>query len=269
MTDIFRHRPGTTPILISIPHCGTHVPDDLARRLTPEARLLPDTDRHLERLYDFAPSMGIGVLSAVHSRYVVDLNRDPGDAPLYAGADNTGVCPLTTFDSRPIYAPGGEPDAAEAARRIETYWRPYHEKLEGELAATVARFGVAALFEAHSIRSEVPRFFAGKLPDLNLGTASGKSADAALVARLVEVMKDSRRYTHVLDGRFKGGYITRRFGRPRDNVHAVQLEMAQCIYMKESPPFAYHDEAAERLRPVLRRLLEVLGDAVTREGGIR
>lgn len=255
MTDIFRFTPGTTPLLLSIPHCGIRVPDGIARRLTPEAARLPDTDWHLERLYDFAPGMGAGVLSAVHSRYVVDLNRDPEDAPLYAGADNTEVCPLTTFEGQPVHGPGSEPDAGEVARRIETYWRPYHRKLEEELAALVERLGIAVLFEAHSIRSRVPRFFAGRLPDLNLGTASGRSAEVGLADRLAGVLGEPAGFSHVVNGRFTGGFITRHHGRPRDGVHAVQLEMAQCVYMEESPPFAYLPGPAERLRPVLRRLV--------------
>ena len=253
--DVFSFRQGTTPLLVSIPHCGVHVPAGIAAGLTPEARPLPDTDWHVDRLYDFAAGLGASVLAATHSRYVIDLNRPPDNSPLYPGADNTELCPTTTLVHAPIHQPGAAPDDAEIARRIERYWRPYHDKLDAEIARLSDRHGIALLFEAHSIRSEAPRLFPGRLPDLNLGTNGGESADDSLAARLLDLCERAEGFSSVLNGRFTGGYITRHHGRPADNVHAVQLELAQATYMEEDPPYTYLPECAARVRPVLESLL--------------
>ncbi len=256
--ETFRFQPGETPVLLSIPHVGTAVPADIAAGMTEEALAVPDTDWHLDRLYHFAPALGIGFLKATCSRYVVDLNRDPAGGVLYPGASNTEICPLTTFDERPVYKPGSEPDAAEVERRIGAFWRPYHEQLRGELLALKERFGIAVLFEAHSIRSRVPRFFEGRLPDFNLGTADGASAAAPLVGRAMNVLTATERFSSVLNGRFKGGFITRRYGRPEDNIHAIQLEMTQATYMDEAPPYRYREDLAVQVRPSLERLMGTL-----------
>ena len=258
--DVFTFSEGQTPLLISVPHAGTEVAPEVAAHLMPAAKGLPDTDWHVDRLYDFAKGLGAGMLVARQSRYVVDLNRDPEGKVLYAGADNTEVCPLTTFDLEPVHRAGKVPDAAEVARRIDAYWRPYHRRLEGELAALKGCFGIAVLFDAHSIRSQVPRFFEGVLPHLNLGTHSGKSASAKLRHRLERVLASETAFSHVVDGRFTGGYITRHYGDPEANVHAVQLEMAQRSYMDEAPPCAWRPDLAERVRPVLIRLVEEMLD---------
>jgi N-formylglutamate amidohydrolase len=258
--ELFHFTPGSTPLLVSMPHAGTYLPAELALRLSDEARLLPDTDWHLERLYDFAAALGAGVLAATHSRYLVDLNRPPDGRPLYPGAANTGLCPTELFDGGPIYQRGLEPDEGEVGVRIERYWRPYHERLEAELAALKESFGVAVLFEAHSIRSRLPRLFPGRLPDLNLGSAGGVSAAPELETRLHRLCRQAEGLTSVLNGRFEGGYITRHFGRPSDAVHAVQLELAQATYMDETPPFAFDEARAAHLRPLLRALLEEARD---------
>jgi N-formylglutamate deformylase len=253
--DPFRFRAGKTPLLVSIPHAGTHVPADIAARLSPAARPLPDTDWHVDRLYDFLGDLGVGVICATHSRYVIDMNRAPDDTPLYPGASNTGLCPVTTFDEMPIYGDGTAPDAAEIAARREAIWRPYHERLQTELAALVARHGVAVLWDAHSIRSHVPRFFEGRLPDLNFGTGGGTTADPTLVRSLAQVADDTPEYTYVVDGRFKGGYITRAYGKPASRVHAVQLELSQITYMDEDAPYGFREDLAAGIRPLLRDLL--------------
>ena len=255
MVDNFSIHHGTTPLLVSIPHCGVYVPDSIERCLTPEARLLADTDWHLERLYDFAKSMGAGVIAATHSRYVIDLNRPPDGAELYPGADNTELCPTTSFAREPLYEPGKMPGQDEIEQRIDGYWRPYHEALSDEIDRLRSRHGVALLFDAHSIQSEVPRFFDGRLTDFNLGTAAGDSADEALAQRLLAVCEGADAYSSVLNGRFTGGYITRRHGKPADAVHAVQLELSQATYMNEEPPFSYRDDLADAVRPVLKKLL--------------
>ena len=226
---------------------------------------MPDTDWHVDRLYDFADALGAGMLVATHSRYVVDLNRDPEDRPLYPGADNTEVCPTSTFDAARIYQDGGAPDPAEVAARVARYWDPYHAALQRELDGLHERHGVACLLEAHSIRSVVPRFFDGRLPDLNLGTADGASAAPDLTDRAMAALRASDGYSSVLNGRFKGGYNTRRFGAPSRGIHALQLEMAQCVYMDEAPPFTYRPEKADRIRPTLRRLLQAMLDWANRD----
>jgi N-formylglutamate amidohydrolase len=258
--DIYAFTPGATPLLVSMPHCGTHLPPDLRSRLTAAAQVLPDTDWHVDRLYDFAAGLGSGILRATHSRYVIDLNRPPDDRPLYPGASNTELVPTTLFDEGPVYRPGAAPGAAEIAERLARYWRPYHERLTAELAALRGRFGVALLFDAHSIRSVVPRFFAGRLPDLNLGTGDGRSAAADLTASLVEAVSETEAYSAILNGRFKGGYITRTYGKPAEGIHAVQLELSQATYMDEDPPYAFRDDKAAAIRPILRHLLQAMLD---------
>ena len=247
--------PGERPLLVSMPHVGLYVPPGIRRGFTEAAHALPDTDWHVDRLYDGAHDLGVSVLAATHSRYVIDLNRPPDDAPLYAGA-TTGLCPTTLFDGAPLYRSGCEPDANERRRRRDRFWRPYHEQIAAELARLKARHGYVLLFDAHSIRSVVPRLFEGTLPDLNLGTNDGASADADLARRVEAVCAGAEGFSSVRDGRFRGGYITRHYGDPAAGVHALQLELAQCTYMDEGAPFAYRADRAARLRPVLRRVLE-------------
>lgn len=257
----FRFRQGKRPLLISMPHVGTHVPPALAQRLTEEARGVPDTDWHLERLYDFADELGASVLVATHSRYVVDLNRPPDGSSLYPGQSVTGLCPVDTFDDTPLYQnPAEQPDDAEIAARREAIWRPYHAQLSAELARLKAVHGVAALWDAHSIRSVVPRFFDGRLPDLNLGTADGASCDPALAEQLLAIGRQAGQsgYSAVLNGRFKGGHITRHHGQPAQGVHAIQLEMTQASYMMEQPPFDYLPEKAVGIQPWVQRMLEAV-----------
>ena len=252
----FRLRQGTQPLLISMPHVGTHVPPALAARFTPEARQVPDTDWHLERLYDFADALGASVLAATHSRYVVDLNRPPDNQNLYPGQDTTGLCPVDTFNKTPIYADGDLPDEDEISARRDAIWQPYHRQLQAELGRLRAAHGTVVLWDAHSIRSVLPRFFEGRLPDLNLGTANGASCDLALAQALLGIGEAAIGYSVVLNGRFKGGHITRHYGRPEGGIHAVQLEMTQCAYMQEALPFDYLPERAAGVQPPLRQMIE-------------
>lgn len=253
------HR-GTRPLLISMPHVGTYVPPAIAARLTPEGREVHDTDWHLGRLYAFAREMGASILMATHSRYVVDLNRPPDGASLYPGQSVTGLCPVDTFDNTPLYAGGTGPDEAEIAARREAVWRPYHEQLAAELARLKAQHGTAMLWDAHSIRSVLPRFFEGKLPDFNLGTADGASCDPALAQTLLDIARTAEGHTAVLNGRFKGGHITRHYGQPQQHIHAVQLEQTQRSYMHEAWPFDYAEERAARVQPTLARMLQAALD---------
>lgn len=253
--DIFSLHRGTSPLLISLPHDGIALPEELAGRLTPEARGVPDTDWFVSRLYDFARRLDASLLVPVHSRYVIDLNRPPDDLSLYPGQNTTGLCPLQRFSGEPVYLPGQEPTAEEVAARIERYWRPYHEALSGELARLRTAHGRAVLWEGHSIRSTVPFLFEGRLPDLNLGTASGASCSPARQARIESVLSAQRDYTWVANGRFKGGYITRHHGRPGEGVDAVQLELAQCTYMDEATG-RYQPDRAAKVQALLAELLE-------------
>ncbi|GAB4223609.1 MAG: N-formylglutamate deformylase [Kiloniellaceae bacterium] len=258
--ELYRFSEGSLPLLVSMPHPGTYLPPEIAGRMTDVARTVPDTDWHLPQLYDFLAQMDVSVLQATHSRYVVDLNRAPDNQALYPGASNTELCPLQTFDLQEIYLEGQRPDAAEVEARRETYWRPYHDKLAEALAAIRQKHGIALLWDAHSIRSEVPRFFEGRLPDLNLGSGDGTAAAAGLLDILAAVARDAANlgYSHAVNGRFKGGYITRQYGDPAQGVHAVQLELSEITYMDEDPPFAFREDLAEQVRPVLAGLIQTL-----------
>ncbi len=224
--------------------------------MTPAALALADTDWHVDRLYDFLEELGASVIAATYSRYVIDLNRAPDGRPLYPGASETQLCPTSTFADEPIYLPGESPGQDEVAARRDEIWQPYHDRLRAALDGIRDRHGIAILWEAHSIRSRVSRFFEGRLPDLNFGTAEGTSADPDLVESIMSVAAESDSYDHILNGRFKGGYITRCYGRPDQGVHAVQLELSQITYMNEDPPFGFRDDLAAGIRSPLRRLLE-------------
>ncbi len=249
---------GDTSLVIDVPHAGTFVPPDILARLTPAARALPDTDWHVDRLYAFARAAGATVIAATHSRYVVDPNRDPSGASLYPGADVTELCPTRTFANEPIYRPEAPIDVAEIAARRREYFDPYHAALAEEVERVRARHGYALLLDGHSIRAEVPRFFAGRLPDLNLGTADGASCAPAVQAVATNVLATAADFTHVVNGRFKGGYVTRHYGAPERNVHALQLEIAQASYMDEAPPYRWDAARAAALGAVLARLVEGL-----------
>lgn len=251
---------GTAPLLISMPHVGTYLPPKLVSRLTDEAHQVPDTDWHLDRLYAFARDLGASILMATHSRYVVDLNRARDGSSLYPGQSVTGLCPIDLFDGARLYRGGQEPEASEIAERVDALWQPYHDQLRSALTRMRDCHGIAMLWDAHSIRSVLPRFFEGRLPDLNLGTADGTSCDPILVDTLLNIARLVPGHSAVLNGRFKGGYITRHYGCPAKGIHAVQLELAQCSYMMESLPFDYLPERAEIIERHLRHLLEAMID---------
>ena len=249
---------GTEPLLVSIPHVGTYLPPELAARLTDAACQVPDTDWHLDRLYAFAKDLGASILMATHSRYVVDLNRPRDGSSLYPGQSVTGLCPVDLFDGTSLYKGGVGPDAPETAARVDALWQPYHDQLRSELTRLRDRHGIAMLWDAHSIRSVLPRFFEGRLPDLNLGTADGASCDSVLARTLLDIAQSVPGHSAVLNGRFKGGHITRHYGSPAKGIHAAQLELTQCSYMMESLPFDYLPERAEPLQAQLCRLLEAM-----------
>ena len=252
----FDLKQGSAPLLVSIPHMGTEIPPELQACYQPRALQVEDTDWHLARLYAFAGELGASVLQPRWSRYVIDLNRPPDDAPMYPGASNTELCPTRFFTGDALYAADGEPDSTERLRRRDAYWQPYHDALAGELQRIRAQHGFVLLWDAHSIRSEIPWLFEGVLPDLNIGTAGGAAADGSVTAAVDAAAARFPQYTRAVNGRFKGGYITRRYGRPAEHVHAVQLEMTQKSYMREEEPWDWIEGQALAVQPVVRAMVE-------------
>jgi N-formylglutamate deformylase len=257
---IYTLHQGTKPLLVSLPHVGTHIPDDLQAAYMPRALAVENTDWHLEHLYAFAKNLGASVLVPTHSRFVIDLNRPPENTPMYPGANNTELCPTRFFTGEPLYRDGMAPTTEEVKRRVQRYWQPYHEALQSELSRIHAQHGRAMLWDGHSIESRLPWLFDGRLPDLNLGTADGTSCSATLREQLTQVLAKQTHFSHVTDGRFKGGYITRRYGRPANGVHAVQMEKCFSTYMQtEHAPWPIDDDKVRtQLQPVLDALLRVM-----------
>ena len=252
---------GTAPLLVSMPHIGTDIPEDLRGDYVPRALAVEDTDWHLARLYNCLPALGASVLRPRYSRYVIDLNRPPDDAPMYPGASNTELCPTHFFNGDALYREGREPSPQERQRRRELYWRPYHDALRQELDRIKAAHGFALLWDAHSIRSQIPWLFEGVLPDLNIGTADGASADPSIAQAVAGAAAKFGDVSHVVNGRFKGGYITRHYGDPANHVHAVQLEMCQGLYMSEQSPYGYDEALAPGVQPVVREMMGAALDA--------
>jgi N-formylglutamate deformylase len=255
MNSTFNLHQGSVPLLISMPHNGEEIPSDVALHMTDNALKVEDTDWYKDRLYDFAESLGAYIIKPTYNRYVIDLNRDPNGVDLYPGANSTELCPTTAFDLSPLYLDGSEPSAQEIKRRIKHYWQPYHQALALTLKEIKERFGKAVLLEAHSIRSTVPRFFEGQLPDFNFGNSEGKSCSSELIQQISTL--NYAPYSTVTNGRFKGGYITRHYGNPAENVHALQLELSQRTYMNEQT-LDYDVDLAEQVKPKLRNLVNQL-----------
>ena len=253
MSGVFRFFEGTAPLLVSVPHDGRRLPTDLQARMSAEGRAIPDTDWHVARLYEFARDLGAHLLVADYSRYVIDLNRPASDESLYPGQVATGLCPEKTFAGDDIYMTGGV-SGEEVAERVATYWQPYHAQIRAVLDAVRARHGVAVIWDAHSIASRVPRLFDNELPVLNVGTHGGSSCAPAIESAVFDIATDSP-CSAVLNGRFQGGFITRHYGDPANQVHAVQLEIAQRGYMDEVSGI-YDTQKASRLRDTLRTMLK-------------
>jgi N-formylglutamate amidohydrolase len=254
MTPVFSFSGGSKPLLVSIPHDGREIPSGIATRMTEVGRAIPDTDWNVSRLYAFAGELGASVLSANYSRYVVDLNRSASDEALYVGQVSTGLCPAASFAGESLYLDGEEPCEDEKLARVAARWQPYHDKLSATIADLKSRFGYALLWDAHSIRGEVPLLFAGRLPDLNIGT-NGKTSCAGEIELAVAGAATASPYSSVLNGRFRGGYITRHYGDPGNDVHAVQLELSQRCYMDEKS-LRYDEPAAAKLGDTIRRMLQ-------------
>ncbi len=248
---------GDGPLLLAQPHGGIEIPEAISARLNAAGQARADTDWHITRLYaDLLNDVSI-VSTPVH-RYVIDTNRDPADVSLYPGQNTTSLCPTTTFDGEPIYLVGQEPSSDEIAQRQRDYHQPYHEALKEQLARIHQRHGYAILYDCHSIRSMVPYLFDGKLPDFNIGSNSGKSCAAVLEQAVQRHCDAATGFSNVLNGRFKGGWTTRHYGRPTQGCHAIQMELAQCNYMQEKAPWTYDDVGAGKLRVILGGILKEL-----------
>ncbi|KGJ95986.1 N-formylglutamate deformylase [Thalassotalea sp. ND16A] len=246
---------GRIPLLISMPHNGTDIPDDIKAKMTDVGLSVQDTDWYMDRLYDFAVELGAYILMPRYNRYVIDLNRDPTGINLYPGSDTTELCPTTSFDSASLYQEGCLPDEPENQRRVALYWQPYHQALKSTLAALQNEFGKAVLLEAHSIASVVPRFFDGQLPDFNFGTNNGTSCAAELIDAVNDI--DFGPYSTITNGRFKGGYITREYADLAKNIHTLQLELSQRTYLNE-PTNEYNQELAGQVKLKLQALVETM-----------
>lgn len=250
----FHFHAGQGPLLVSMPHVGLEIPDEIKENMTDVALCMVDTDWYIDRLYDFLADMDVSIISARYSRYVVDLNRGTDGAALYPGKAETTLCPTHTFDGEALYKNEHKPDIEN---RTAKYWKPYHDQLSAELARLKEIHGRAMLWDAHSIKSHVPGLFEGRLPDLNLGTGDGSSADPALTEKLDAILQNSP-YSSALNGRFKGGYITRNYGDPKNNIHAAQLEISQITYMDEAPNANFQKAKADKLRPLLKNLTQTM-----------
>lgn len=246
---------GDGPVVLGMPHTGTLLPEDIRAKLNARGQALSDTDWHIDRLYQgLLP--GATIVRATFHRYVIDANRSPEDESLYPGQNTTGLVPTTDFDGAPIWQT--EPDKAEIAKRLSEYHWPYHAALSAELERIRAKHGVAILYDCHSIRSHIPFLFEGTLPDFNIGTAGGTTCDPRIEAVTLRNCQASGRTT-VLNGRFKGGWTTRHYGRPREGIHAIQMELAQSTHLaNEFAPYAYDPARADALRPVLSDILHSL-----------
>ncbi len=252
--NVFEVLQGDSPLVLAQPHGGLFVPDAIKTRLNGRGRELADTDWHIHRLYDGVMEGVTVVRSTVH-RYVIDANRDPSGTSLYPGKNTTGLCPLTDFDGRDIWCEGQAPSEDEIEARRLSFHAPYHAALAEELARVQARHGVAILYDCHSIRSDIPFLFEGRLPIFNVGTNLGATCAQAISEAVLAPCLQHDQVQTVENGRFKGGWTTRHYGRPETGQHAIQMELAQRSYMAETAPWTYLPEKADRLRVVLRKVL--------------
>ena len=252
---VFEVRQGTSPVILGFPHTGTDVPADIWERLNDTGKILADTDWHIHKLYDGLLADATTVRATFH-RYVIDANRDPDGSSLYPGQNTTGLIPDSDFDGRPIWKDGAGPTEADTAARLAAFHAPYHAALAAEIERVRAIHGIAVLYDCHSIRGNIPFLFDGRLPDFNIGTDMGKTCAPEIEAVTVAIAGAATGYTSILNGRFKGGWTTRHYGKPSTGVHAIQMELAQATHLTtEAPPFAYDTAKAEALRVPLKSIL--------------
>jgi formiminoglutamase len=261
MSDWLEITQGTAPLIVSIPHAGTEIPEPYQPALHSLWRARKDADWWLPQLYAFAEDLGATIIRTHISRTIIDVNRDPSGASLYPGQTTTGLCPTETFDGEPLYVEGAGPD--DIADRVQKYFNPYHAAIAREIVRLKAEKNAIVLYDCHSIRSQIPRLFPGILPNFNIGTNDGKSCGAEIAARAIAICAGAKTHTHVVNGRFKGGWITRHFGDPANGVHALQMELACRSYMAdpESPnetnwPAPYDAAFAAPVQKILQSILE-------------
>ena len=250
---------GASPIILAVPHAGVHAPSDIKAHFNETGHALADTDWHVDRLYENLLADATMVCATFH-RYVIDANRDPSGESLYPGQNTTELCPITDFLGAPIYDNGYTPDEVEIERRRLAFHAPYHAALEAEIKRVRDNFGVAVLYDCHSIRSHIPFLFEGKLPDFNIGTNGGDTCASGIEQTVLEICESAEPYTGVLNGRFKGGWTTRHYGRPVHGIHAIQMELAQSTYMLEEAPWDFDQGKAANLRVYLKKILSALGN---------
>ena len=248
---------GQSPLILGLPHTGIFVPDEIFNRLNNTGKQLTDTDWHVHKLYDGLVENLTSVRALFH-RYVIDANRDPAGVSLYPGQNTTELCPTTDFDNYDIYLRNEAPDHDEIERRRTWFHQKYHLSLAAEIQRIKELHGFAILYDCHSIRSHVPHLFEGKLPDFNIGTFDGKTCSNVIEDTVSDICKSALNYTHILNGRFKGGWTTRNYGDPLNGVHAIQMELSQTTYMQEAAPWAYNEKLANKIRPHLKQILKSL-----------
>ena len=253
---------GRSPIILAQPHGGTYLPDDIFNKLNDCGKGLDDTDWHINKLYD-GLNEEMTVVQATFHRYVIDANRDPEGQSLYPDRNTTGLCPLTNFDGAPIWLDGKQPTPADTEHRCKLFHTPYHDALGAEIERVKSKYGFAILYDCHSIRSEIPYLFEGLLPIFNTGTNNGISCSAAIEKAVTSHCETSKVFDHVLNGRFKGGWTTRHYGQPANNVHAIQMETSQRAYMEEEPPWIYREDKASQIRPILIEIFRSLDDVAS------
>lgn len=253
--SVFEVRQGTSPVILAFPHTGTDVPADVWERLNDNGQIIADTDWHIHTLYDGLLADATTVRATFH-RYVIDANRDPDGSSLYPGQNTTGLVPDSDFDGKPIWKAGAEPTAEDIAARLAAFHAPYHAALAAEIERVKAIHGIAVLYDCHSIRANIPFLFEGRLPDMNIGTDTGKTCAPEIEAATVAIAGAASGYTSILNGRFKGGWTTRHYGQPASGVHVIQMELAQATHLAtEAPPFAYDQAKAKALRVHLKSIL--------------
>ena len=258
---VARVREGNKPIILAQPHGGTYVPQQILDKLNATGQALADTDWHINRLYDGLLDDITVVESNIH-RYVIDANRGPEDESLYPGQNTTGLCPLTDFNGEALYRDNQQPSADEIEDRRLRFHKPYHDALAEQLERVKQRHGGVILYDCHSIRSNIPFLFEGTLPDFNIGSFNGKSCSQQIEHAVQALCASAQGYTHVVNGRFKGGWTTRHYGAPDQGIHAIQMELAQITYMHESAPWQFDSKKSQTLRQTLKKILNQLVDIV-------
>ena len=257
--DIFEFTKGESPLIISIPHAGAYIPEDIAKYMTDSALAVPDTDFYVDRLYGFAKDLGVNIIKANYSRYVIDLNRPPSNEQLYKNRRTTGLIPEKTFTGDNIYKDDFLLTENDIEARVKNYWQPYHDMLGKTIISLQEKFGHTILYDAHSIKSELPLLFEGRLADLNLGTANSTTCPQELERKIIDVMEKSP-FSYAVNGRFIGGYITRNYSSAADNIYTLQMEISQKNYMEETSLYAYTEDKAKILQKTLKQIISSISN---------